>query len=62
MERRPLDAVPPPRDLPRIPRRLQTLREMEAERDALKLELARARSIIANCGSASSAPPPRGAR
>jgi len=62
MERRPLDDVPPQRDSPRVPRHVQTLREMEAERDALKLELARVKSILANCVTAPSASPHRGAR
>jgi hypothetical protein len=53
MERRPLDDVMsssrrPPRPLRYVP----TLREMEAERDALRLELERAKALIANCSDA----------
>jgi hypothetical protein len=59
MERRPNDDVPPLRGPQRPCRHLQSLRDMEAERDALRLELARAKAIIANGGSV---PLRRGAR
>ena len=60
MERRLLDDDPSSSRRPERPLRyVQTLREMEAERDALKLELERAKALVENCAAAPSRRRPR---
>ena len=60
MERRPLDDAPSSARRPVRPLRYTpTLREMEAERDALRLELEHAKALVAHCAVATPRRRPR---